>query len=632
MTIDDKLIPQEVKEQCDSAIRKLEQDNQNIRVLQRRLEAFIVDEELSSESYWTLKEQMYDYLTVTSAMVSANDLDLEDFRSLKELVGEEDLEGAVILPAMDRAWTDINTFFDQSTEYARKSQSHAMTPMGTWYGEVAVYYGARAAIAERKHQHWREQEEKFDGINGSTCHLFTRSLPLREAAKKGLESIAGAFQEGTYVVNQEASWRTEIDQAGLAVIQSVKESFLTHNSDGETVCDWKRIETWLSGNPDEVSEFEYLAFADLMAGMTPSELQVLFAKAQMNVIPLDNTGCDVSGVMKEAAERYLSIAQMEAEFTIFNGRSRNSYSEVAVTNELSKAVLIRQVVSGMTESGAGRRHDVSLTAAEDSRGRIIYTAELTVRAGRNGGMGDSIAADMQGRTITVNPWGSTEAAEWDLEEHQKTVFLSLRPSGEGILGKAGGDHMVDYVMGRLGEMMGETVSVPVSAGLSAVELGLELKEGYENAVAIDGAVDSIDMERRLRALGIRTGIVVTTGASESTVTVICPKYDPEELLVRVTVYNQEHEEPITVEELKDGFENGGQVFEDYMQWYSEGADDAFSEYWDELERVLADYKLEHTEVSMKIVSDMNTEQLQELINKYNNPDYEINAAIMGESK
>ena len=110
MIYDDSLYPEAIKAQCDAAIKALEQDNLDIETVQKHLQDFIIDDELVSEAYSALKLQISDYLTVTSAMISANDLDIADMQTLKNSVGKDELIGSVILPARDEAQKEMNEY------------------------------------------------------------------------------------------------------------------------------------------------------------------------------------------------------------------------------------------------------------------------------------------------------------------------------------------------------------------------------------------------------------------------------------------------------------------------------------------------------------------------------------------
>ncbi len=123
-----------------------------------------------------------------------------------------------------------------------------------------------------------------------------------------------------------------------------------------------------------------------------------------------------------------------------------------------------------------------------------------------------------------------------------------------------------------------------------------------------------------------------------------------ELFVRLAAYNSRNmqenngKEAVTLEDIEDYLsseynEDGSlrvdsipENIQGYIDWFYEGGDKEIEEYWGELGRIAMEYQREHPEIELEDRGNMTTEQLQELINKYNDPDYEINAEIMGEQE
>lgn len=633
MNIDDNLIPRTMQEQCDSALRILETDNQSIKAVQNRLEEFIMNDELDSKAFYALKQQISDYLTLASGMLSANDLDIADLYRLKEAVGEEELLGDAIQNYESNALSDMSTYMNQASVYVRKASGvPAMNPLHTWYQELALYYETRGILAERKYNKYQEMKQKYDEIEALTRDLFTRSENLRFMVKQGLEQIGKAFRNGTYHIDTEAAWRAELAGEREQLVESIKESFLRTNDMGEQEYDWYRIEEWLAGNAETVPEQEYLAFAELMSGMTGADLEILFAKAQIMDSPGEHVYCQVSEVMKEAARQYLLLTEIEAEFTLFDSHSSYHYDEVAVTNELSRATFIYQVVRVMD---TGKYHTIYLTTTANDSGKLTYRADMTVKADVNMNPYDGeqwgrvLVSEMEKKTVEVNPWGTPVTAGEYLDNNVRATLMTLDGSMEETIQKAGTDYTAEYIFTKIGEGTAESIGSGLTNSLVLLELTQDMKEDYENSIAINGAIDSIDARRAIVALGANTGIVNVTGSGRNSYELVCPKYDPEELLVRVEVYNYENHTSITPEELKKSFEQNEEMFEDYMNWYYADGNGEIERFKMELEIIASNYKTEHPEFADKVVDNMTTEQLQELMNKYNNPNYEINIEIMG---
>ena len=629
MTENSMLLPQAVKEQCDGAARKLEQDSMNIKKVQKHLQDFIADDELSGEAYSALKMQVSEYLPITAAMVTANELDLADLQAFREAVGKEKLEGCVILSNREEARREKEEYEETASDYARRAEgSWLFSAERSWYQNLSSFYSARAWLAGRREAKWREKEEKYNAIEEATVNLFTKSMEFREAAAEGLAVLPGAFQGGKYTaVCREGGWRERLIQANNGLVEDIREGFYT----GEGEYDWEKIGEWLEREPDGITEAEYLAFIDMMSGMGDAELSRLFTEAQINVLPHDDTYCDISKAMEEASERYLSIARLEAELTLFNEHSRYEYDEAEVTNRLSRACLVYFVVESMGK-GAGKRHYVDIST-QSREGKDTYTAEITVAMPRSTGDVKDITeaglADKQGRTIRVNPWGTNVTIQDDMNDCVVATLQAFRPDQGKTIESAGVDYVAGQAVAWAGKKTVEKAGEIVSIAAVVADLLIELKKNHEDAVIIDGALDIMDTRRAVQALGIRAGVTSMTGTEENTVCLVCPKYDPEELYVRVAVYNSVYGEDVTVEELKEEFSSGGgETLTAYMDWYYEGGDEDIEEYWRELEEIVRIYSEENPGVLHSIAQRMTIPQLEELIRKRNDPSYEMNPEIM----
>ena len=62
------LNPTNIQEESNSAISKLEKDNEAIRIAESSLNTFFNDNEIQSEAFASLRQQMSDYMAVLQAM------------------------------------------------------------------------------------------------------------------------------------------------------------------------------------------------------------------------------------------------------------------------------------------------------------------------------------------------------------------------------------------------------------------------------------------------------------------------------------------------------------------------------------------------------------------------------------
>ncbi len=125
--------------------------------------------------------------------------------------------------------------------------------------------------------------------------------------------------------------------------------------------------------------------------------------------------------------------------------------------------------------------------------------------------------------------------------------------------------------------------------------------------------------------------------------------DEEELYVRLAAYNEqmrlngEEEQELTLADVEEYLsseynEDGSlRIYEGYEKirrymegYFEEEGDEDIAEYWTELEIVNNEYWKQSLKDTYIPLRDLNLEQLQELINKKNDPTYEINMEVMKE--
>ena len=123
--------------------------------------------------------------------------------------------------------------------------------------------------------------------------------------------------------------------------------------------------------------------------------------------------------------------------------------------------------------------------------------------------------------------------------------------------------------------------------------------------------------------------------------------DEPQLYVCLSAYNEwirlnyKEESELTLEDIEkylsseyneDGslrIQKGYENIRAYVDWYyEEGGGQAITEYWGDLEDIKTKYNVQNPELELCNAKEMNISQLQELINKKNDPSYEINIDVM----
>ncbi len=125
--------------------------------------------------------------------------------------------------------------------------------------------------------------------------------------------------------------------------------------------------------------------------------------------------------------------------------------------------------------------------------------------------------------------------------------------------------------------------------------------------------------------------------------------DEEELYVRLAAYNEqmrlngEEEKELTLVDVEEYLSNeynedgslriykGYEKIRRYMDWYFEEEGDLdIAAYWRKLEDIVLEYQRQNSNIIFENSKEMDLAQLQELINKKNDPTYEINMEVMKE--
>ncbi len=589
-------------------------------------------DELKSKSFGTLKQQISDYKTILQTMRIANELDIEDFVLLKDAVGDTVLDGKNILSQKGVIEQEIIFNEDIVIKYKRAADSTEFSWMEWYYNFKVRQYRNLIEIDQEIYDEWQRKEDEYDEIEALTHGLFNKSAELHIVAQTAISNIMGIFQNSTYIPNLNASWRNELLNEYNKVINNIVDRLLIVH-DGIVEYNWNEIEDWLNKEAEDLSDREYRALIEVVDDMSDENLETL---ANMAYIPNNETYLDlfdnkISPVFVELSNRYLKIKEIEAALTIYDADSFFVYDKNTVINELSRAHVL-QLISNMNTVKVLHEikgKHVALTSTKEEE-IITYTLTLTksddhnllssaafgeIHTGFSGG-------DVSKLTYTIYPWGSSNIAEFNLDQYAQLTIQSIE--------KTGWDVTVEEVSSYLAS---KGIDYIEPTGVSSTITGYlkEQLDNYEQTIKINGAISAIDAGNYITALGISTGIVATDGFATNRIAFVNSVIDSRELLVRLAVYNKSHDS-ITEADVKRWLENNDPKLDEYVDWYYKGRGcDDIEEYWLELGAIAMKYQSENISFKGRDVREFSSTQLQELIKKEADPSYVIDDMIM-ESK
>lgn len=250
MTENSYLNPTDIKNQCSKATINLNKDNESIAVAEASMDLFINDSEIKGDAFDALKQQINDYKVVIEALRSANDSDIADFNTLSNSVGDEVLDGRNILSQKNAARVAKESHVSSAQHYEREADNAYWPWMSWYYSAKASYYWSLADSDQRLYDKWQAKEDAYDNIESATCNLFSASTGTRSAAVSAMNSIAGAFVDGTYQPDMGAKWRTDIVDCYINRVISISDN-------GEPVINMREVEKILTKKADEITPREY---------------------------------------------------------------------------------------------------------------------------------------------------------------------------------------------------------------------------------------------------------------------------------------------------------------------------------------------------------------------------------------
>lgn len=213
MTKDDILIPSEIIEQSNAAIKSLRKDNESLDIVYSTLNFFFQNDTVSSKGFDGLKQQMSDYLQLIEKMKMANSLDIFDYNSLIMSVGSENLYGDEIVSNIETYTVNYNIHISQYNSYLTQYNNETDLIMK---GILKYKYKKSYDLAQSDEElleYWERKAAEFDNIQEDTNLLFENSAPIRDAIKACISDLGTTYLAlDGYNPHMNAEWRTLFNQ------------------------------------------------------------------------------------------------------------------------------------------------------------------------------------------------------------------------------------------------------------------------------------------------------------------------------------------------------------------------------------------------------------------------------------
>ena len=258
-------------EQNLGIIDNLERDNEILVAAENSLIMFCRDNEIKSEAFTDLKQQMNDYIEVIQGLRSANDSDIADFKTLNNIVGDRVLDGAVILNGKRESNRKKELYSDLATSYAEKSEKYNIFGMSSLFSMPSLIKARKyASLLEKEIEIYNEylaKENTYDYIQDNTAILFSTGQKIRFAAKCALEGLKACFVTGTYQLDMSASWRTDI-------VDRYSKRLWKTSADGNEELRMYEIKKILAKDASDIMPREYEALVKAFVYASDDEMEI----------------------------------------------------------------------------------------------------------------------------------------------------------------------------------------------------------------------------------------------------------------------------------------------------------------------------------------------------------------------
>ncbi len=211
----DKLIVSDLIAMSSNVSSNLEKENTELRNAMITFRNFLDSDTGTSDTIKVMKKIAEAYARDISLCISANECDIQDVSNLQAFIGTEDLDGSVIIPAKNTAFSNY-----QYHEGECDRIGNIIDGLDWWrvleidyWGIQFVYHDQKKSSYYSEYQAWVKKSDTFDAINASTSKLFTYSETYRSIAREGLTALDGSITVDCIVPSYSVDWLRDADVA-----------------------------------------------------------------------------------------------------------------------------------------------------------------------------------------------------------------------------------------------------------------------------------------------------------------------------------------------------------------------------------------------------------------------------------
>ncbi|MBQ6462186.1 MAG: hypothetical protein IJJ59_02540 [Pseudobutyrivibrio sp.] len=261
MTEEQYLDQAKLKGQCTASVKQLTTNNEHLESL-KSVYASVDEVNMEGKTGDGLVKQSEAYEILIQGLESGNNCDISDHNFLASLLGDEILDGSVIIPNRESALKSYEREDEEATKCSTKATSlpsWRVAEYGYWMC-CYWYHNHLASNYNSEYKYWKGKSDKYDEIESASSNLFSNSKDYRSIALEGLKALAVDFVNGEYTLTGCDEWKMKFAALNTESINEYKARW--KNKDGSY--NMNTLKELMQRDATDITPEEYLALCQVV--------------------------------------------------------------------------------------------------------------------------------------------------------------------------------------------------------------------------------------------------------------------------------------------------------------------------------------------------------------------------------
>lgn len=177
-----KLIPNDIIAQCNAAISALQDNNDSLIKTLFDIDTFMMDTSIQSSAFDSMRMQIKNFFNIINMVRSANLADIDDYNSLKSMVGSEELDGAKLLEQLDEAKRQVAAFKAKMCDINSLISSTLENNTRQYARKQVQNYDHLIGLDQSMIDEIQKKIDFYDEVDSKSARLFTTGANIRKTA------------------------------------------------------------------------------------------------------------------------------------------------------------------------------------------------------------------------------------------------------------------------------------------------------------------------------------------------------------------------------------------------------------------------------------------------------------------